>query len=173
MKRTTWLSGIILGHIVYFLIAYATAASPMIEVMRAMLMAMSFGVTIAFGAVMWMIVKQPSLERGDTLTIGIFFKWLSTFIQSSWSLWWRMSGSPPAGANTDFITWFLFLAMIGAVFHMVRPDEISNKVPTAQWIKIGLWCGGGLMILLVIFVWDWGLLAQGSPQILTSQTLVP
>ena len=61
-------------------------------------------------------------------------RWHRTF----WGIAWRYNGYPDGWGDTNFTSYYTFLAICAAGFHLAAPVAIESRVPTIEWVKIGI-----------------------------------
>lgn len=138
----------LLPHAIFAGLALPTAAPWLIAILNGSSLALSMGVCVAFLPAMFGIFFKPgALDRGDYLSFGIWLTWFAVIMQAIWSMIWRWRGMPLWMADTDFTSYFLFMRVCGAVFHLAAPGAIDNHIPPRRWIMIGI-----LIALAVIAV---------------------
>ena len=57
---------------------------------------------------------------------------------------------PPWMVSTDFTSYFLFMRVCGAVFHLAAPAAIDNHIPPRRWIMIGILIALAVAIVMAI-----------------------
>lgn len=140
----------VLPNAVFLLIAYATDASWLINILNSVVLALAAGVCVAYAPGIYGILftKEPA-ARHDWLVLGIFIAWMSMIEMRAWSIAWRWLGKPWQLVDSDFTSYGLFSLVIAAVMHLAAPGGVGNRVPTVRWIKIGVWIAVAVFIAIV------------------------
>lgn len=140
----------IVPNIAFVAIAYMVPASIMIAIFNGALAAMACGTCVAyFPTIRNLLANTRKIDRADLLALGIFFAWFSIVLRTFWGILWRYNGYPDGWTDTNFSSYYIFLAICGAAFHLVAPGAIGSRVPTIEWVKIGMLVtfGVGSMLL--------------------------
>lgn len=119
-------------------LAWTTEAATLIPALNVAMVALAVGVCVAFSpSVIRFFSGRGWMDQGDALSIGIFTTWFATALNGGWSLTWRYLGQPAWLANNDFVSYFRYMFVAGAILHLVAPGAIADRIPPAQWVRIG------------------------------------
>lgn len=92
--------------------------------------------------------REPTM--GDFLTVGIFTSWFATFCQATYSIVFRLAGSPLWLINADPVGLWITISVMAAILHVLAPEAIGGMVPRRNRVAVG---GGlGVAIAIVLFV---------------------
>ena len=128
----------VLPQVVFGVLAVLTDASDLIPILSVALVALSFGVCVAFlPAALTFFSGTGAMDRADALSIGIFATWFGSALSGSWGVAWRYAGEPLWLANNDFVSYFRYMAVCGAILHLAAPGAITDRIPPSRWVKIG------------------------------------
>ena len=156
---------IVAWHVILGVIALMTEARVLIEVLNGLVFAIACGVIVAYIPTVSAAVRLRRPGGSDILVVGIWLAWISLVEARIWSIVWRSLGSPRWLVNTDFTTHIIALAALAGIFHLAGPEAIDGRVPTRQWIRIGIIValGAALSIGLIMTVGETGgLLRRGG-----------
>jgi drug/metabolite transporter (DMT)-like permease len=95
-----------------------------------------------------MLTHEP--RKGDFLILGITFGWIATFCQATYSIVFRLAGSPGWLMNADPVGLWLMLSVLGGILHLLAPGAIGGSVPRRNRLALG--AGLGAAIALVLFL---------------------
>lgn len=145
----------ILPNVVFTMIALVTPPKVLIAAFNAAIAALAVGVCVAyFPVIRHMLTKdQAPLDKADLLALGIFCSWFGMVLRTVWSLTWRYYGMPDDWTDTHITSYFIFLGMCGALFHLAAPGAVGDRVPTKHWVKLGALTAGGVFIGLALGFW--------------------
>jgi hypothetical protein len=122
-------------------------AQKAIEIGNVMVLALSAGIVVAYAPVARDAFRYGMIDGANILSIGIFASWLATFVARGGSIVWRLAGQPPEWLNSAPWGFHIALSCMGALCHLIAPEAVAGRVPTRQWIKIGV-----LVALTVLIV---------------------
>lgn len=54
--------------------------------------------------------------------------------------------------NTNLVSLFVYLTIIGALAHLNAPEVIDGAVPTRQLVRVGMIFGLGIFLVAILFV---------------------
>jgi hypothetical protein len=87
-----------------------------------------------------LFTREP-MARASWLIYGIWISWVAVDYRTGLSLTWRLLGQPAWLVNSDFTSAYLFMGALGAMSHIIRPGGLEARIPSREWIKIGLIAG--------------------------------
>jgi hypothetical protein len=105
---------------------------------------------VAYAPIVWRALLEEMPTRGQVLAVGIFLTQAASFIARVVSLGYRSLGWRDV-VNTDLVSLFVYLTIIGALCHLNAPEVVDGAVPTRQWVRIGMIFGLGIF-LVALFV---------------------
>lgn len=152
-KRTLRFSAIFIApNLAFLLFALLVPAAVLIDAFNGAILALSVGVCVAYSPVIRNILgRYRNIDRADLLALGIFFGWFGIVLRTAWSLVWRYYGTPLEWLDTHFTSYFLFTSLCAAGFHLLAPGAIDSRVPTWEWVRVGLLCSAGVMAMFLAF----------------------
>lgn len=109
-----------------------------IEIGNIMVLALSAGIVVAYAPVARDAFRYGLIDGANILSIGIFASWLGVLLARGGSIVWRLSGQPVDWLNSGWWGFHIALSCTGALCHLVAPEAVAGRVPTRQWIKIGV-----------------------------------
>lgn len=143
MWRAPLMRLLIAWHVGWGAVALFTDASPLIDFLNLLILPAALGVVVAFAPMVIEALTSPVLRKGDILSLGIWLSWVSIIEQRTWSITWVLMGRPAWWVTTDFSTHFFALTLLASILHLAGPEAIEGRVPTRQWIRIGVMVGAG------------------------------
>lgn len=124
-----------------------------IETGNVMLLALAVGIMVAYAKNAWEAVHEPYILGGDVLAIGIFLSWSGVALARGGSILWRILDQPVSWLNSGWWGMHIALTAMGGICHLVAPRAISGRVPTRQWIKIGIATAVSVFIAAALAIW--------------------
>jgi hypothetical protein len=153
--RWTLIAIAVVVPLLFGIVTIAAGGRLAIEAGNVILMAMATGIVVAYAPVVRQALQRPLIEGGDILAIGIFIAWLGVAYARGVSILWRLADKPVDWLDSPIWGLHIALSTIGAMCHLVAPGAVEGRVPTRQWIRIGLWVAAGVAgmgLLLVLHV---------------------
>ena len=144
-----------LPQVIFVGMAYSTEAVTLIPALNVAVVALAAGVCVAFApSVIRFFAGRGWMDRGDALSLGIFTTWFAALLNGGWSLTWRWLGQPAWLANNDFVSYFRYMLVCGAILHLDAPGAIEDRIPPARWVKIG---GTVALVVFIAFMALWAI----------------
>lgn len=83
--------------------------------------------------------RHPRLDGAAIVALGIFLGGAGVVYQTLWSVAWRVAGKPPEWV--DSWLWGLHIAIFccSAACILLGPEATNGRVPTRQWLRIGVY----------------------------------
>lgn len=100
--------------------------------------------------------RHPRLDGAAILALGIFFGGFGVVYQTLGSVAWRLVGKPPEWV--DSWLWGLHIAIFScsAACILLGPEATNGKVPTKQWLKIGVYVAASMMLFGIAALFQFG-----------------
>lgn len=125
-----------------------------IETGNVIVLSVASGIVVAYAPVAWQAMRKGRLIDGaDILSIGIFTAWCGVAYARMGSIIWRMLDKPVSWLDSGWWGFHIAMTCMGALCHLVAPEAVSGRVPTKEWIRIGLMVAAGVFcgaILVII-----------------------
>lgn len=118
----------------------------LIEALNLIALSFAGAVMVAYAPVVWIALQAEMPTRGQVLAVGIFLTQAASFIARIVSLGYRSLGWRDV-VNTDLVSLFVFLTILGALCHLNAPEVVDGSVPTRQWVRIGIVFGVGVFLI--------------------------
>lgn len=135
----------------FWIVAPFVDADILIAVMNWAVVAVAAAVCVAFAPIVVESLKTGTVPRYAHFGTGIFLAWLSVLMARSWIGLIRALDAPSM-AQSKFVAFYVYTAIIAGVFHLTAPGAVGNMIPTRQWIVVGVSVGIGIMIGLIFSV---------------------
>ncbi len=148
LAPTPLVTAVLAWHAAWGAAALVTDATPLIEVLNGLLLAVACGVCVAFFPTMWEALRARRPRADQILVAGIWWSWLAVVEQRVWSIAWRGLGTPMWLVNSDVTTHFVSVALLAGLMHLAGPEAIDGRVPARQWVRIGVIASGGIAVVL-------------------------
>lgn len=141
------------GLVLWGVVAALTDARDMFLAGNVLLTSLSVAILVAYGKVAFDAMVAPKLTRAHLLALGIFFAWAGTAALRALSV--LIYGlHKPEWIGTDFSTWAIQLQLMAGVLHLAAPEvDPGGILPVREWIKMGIWAGLAVLVILAIFIW--------------------
>ena len=146
LARAPLAQSIVAWHVLWGIPAIFVEAGPLITVLNCLVFAIACGVIAAYLPSVWMAMRKRHPSQGDILVVGIWLAWVSLVEARLWSIGRRALGRPDWLINTDITTHIIAIALLAG------PEAIEGKVPTKQWIRIGLLVAAGALCSIVLLL---------------------
>lgn len=126
--------------------AWLTDYHTLSVLVQSLTMVVSAAVLVAYGR--WGIeaMGMQPITRDHQLLLGINLAWLGTFLRSAFVIWWRVGAHGDAPIDSDWVTLFNTMILLGGALHITAPGVIDNKIPPRNWIMLGAALGIGLTV---------------------------
>ncbi|MCZ8098830.1 MAG: hypothetical protein O9972_13015 [Burkholderiales bacterium] len=118
----------------------------LIEGLNLIAISFSLSVVIAYSPVAWVALNEENPSRAHVLVFGIFLTHTAVLISRFISFSRRSLGMNGV-ADSDLVSLFVLLAIMGALCHLNAPEVVDGTVPTKQWVRIGLIVGAGAFLI--------------------------
>lgn len=150
---------ILRGHLMRALIGFMALGgllfaivpeTALIEALNLISLSFAGAVMVAYAPIVWRALGEEMPTRGQVLSVGIFLTQAASFIARIVSLGFRSLGWRDV-VNTDLVSLFVYLTIIGALCHLNAPEVVDGAVPTRQWVRIGMIFGLGIF-LVALFI---------------------
>jgi hypothetical protein len=129
-------------------------AQKAIEIGNILVLALASGIVVAYAPVAWDALRTGLVDGAGILSIGIFASWAGAVVARGGSIIWRAAGQPPEWLNSA--PWGVHIAFtcVGALCHLIAPEAVSGRVPTRQWIKIGILVAFAVLTVAAMTLFD-------------------
>lgn len=124
-----------------------------IETGNVILLSLACGIVVAYAPVAWDALKRGMIDGASILAIGILSSWAGVAVARTVSVVWRVVDKPVDWLDSPWWGTHIALSTIGAMCHLVAPEAVGGRIPTREWVRIGLMVAAGVFIGagLVIF----------------------
>jgi hypothetical protein len=128
------------------------------DLLSAFLTAGAFGVLVAYGPGMFVVLKYGQQGRttaqvsGELLILGVCSAWIGREGSTGWGWAFRAMDLPPWMPIHWFPLLMTYMTLIGAGLHL-RADAVDSKLPRKTWVERGIACFAVLAVGLGIVVW--------------------
>ncbi len=129
---------------VYPLVAATFGSRVAIETANVVLLSLASGVVVAYAPVALSTFRTAMLDGAAILSLGIFIGWSGVTMARGGSIVWRLFDKPPEWLDSAVWGTHIVLSILSALCHMIAPEAVSGKVPTRQWVRIGLMVAAGV-----------------------------
>ncbi len=143
---------IVAWHVLWGLPALFVPAPTLIIVLNCLVFAIACGVITAYLPSVYRACTTERPNQGDILVVGIWLAWISLIEARVWSIAWRALNRPEWLVDTDITTHIIAMALLAGVMHLAGPEAIEGRVPTKQWIRIGVLVASGALVAIVMLV---------------------
>ena len=116
-----------------------------IEIGNVMVLALAVRIVVAYAPVVRDAMRHGLVDGANILSVGIFTSWLAVVIARGGSIIWRLAGQPVEWLNSAPWGVHIALSCVGALCHLIAPEAVAGRVPTKQWIKIGILVALGVL----------------------------
>jgi hypothetical protein len=114
-------------------------AKTLVAVFNSAMGSLACGVCVAyFPTIRNFLGSYRKIDRADLLALGIFFAWFAIVLRTGWAIAWRYNGYNLDWTDSYFQSYYIFLSICAAIFHLAAPGAIESRIPTIEWVKIGL-----------------------------------
>lgn len=144
----------VLPNIVFCLVAMVAPADLLVQMLNGAIVALGIGVCIAYFPVIRGVLtdRHRWIDRADILALGIFLGWLAICGRAVWGLVWRYNEKPDDWVDGGVVSYLLYVGVCAAAFHLLAPGAVGHRIPSREWVKVGVICAAGVMS---IFVGSW------------------
>ena len=152
-RRRFWVL-IVLPPALFVFLSYMTQDQALILILSVVLTAISTTATVAFTPEAFRIIHADvPMTRSSYLVYGIWVSWSANVYGACLGLFWRFVGEPDWIPDSDFTSLRLFLLCVAGACHVIKPDGLTEHVPTREAIRVGLIVGAavGIGLLIVYF----------------------
>lgn len=127
-----------------------------IETGNVILLSLASGIVVAYAPVAWDALKRGMIDGASILAIGILSSWAGVVVARSISILWRVVDKPVEWLDSPYWGLHILFSTIGAMCHLVAPEAVGGRIPTREWVRIGLMVAAGVFVGagLVIFNLD-------------------
>lgn len=127
-----------------------------IETGNVILLSLACGIVVAYAPVAWDALKRGMIDGASILAIGILSSWAAVAVARMVSVAWRVIDKPVEWLDSPWWGTHIALSTIGAMCHLVAPEAVGGRIPTREWVRIGLMVAAGVFIGagLIIFNLD-------------------
>lgn len=93
--------------------------------------------------------RQPGMA--SLYTVGAFLPWIALLALCVTAIIIR-SGQGEWLRSTPVISGYLTVFIVAGVLQMASPGALKGRVPRANWIKVGMVIGGGILAAIVLII---------------------
>lgn len=124
----------------------------MLEVLRLLQTTMAIAVVTAYWPAALAIVRRGRADLGEHLILGIVLAFIGVALSGVWALLWRLSDEPAWMYQSDFNGFLVYLSILACLLHITAPGAIDGRVPTRNWIALGMAAGAAFFAAGIILV---------------------
>lgn len=146
LQRRTLL--LLLGAVIFSYPAAVITLGPhvAIETGNVILLSLACGIVVAYAPVAWNALKRGMIDGASILAIGILSSWAGVVVARSISILWRVVDKPVEWLDSPYWGTHIMLSTIGAMCHLVAPEAVGGRIPTREWVRIGLMVAAGVFV---------------------------
>lgn len=136
-NRTIW--WLIMPLVLFGLQVALFPATFLIKWLSWILAVISIAVVVTYLEAVWSGLRHRGpMPRYTHLALGIFLGWLAIVENRTWVGLIRMFPLDMEMRQSYFIAFYVWTSIVAAFFHLTAPRALDGRVPTANWIKIGV-----------------------------------
>jgi hypothetical protein len=144
------LAVIALAHAAFIGLTVLTDHQQLFDLLSAILLCIAVAVIFAYWPIVWDIALYGLRDRADYLALGIWLSWYSiAFMRAFLGVYYQL-GQPAWMIQTEGRNYYLTVGIIAGTLHIIRTRVHDNKVPTPEWVRVGMIAGVGVGIALAI-----------------------
>ncbi len=133
------------------MVSYPTAVTifgsrAAIEGSNVVMLSLACGIVVAYAPDVWHDLKFAKLNGSAILSIGIFSSWLAIIYRTGSSISWRLYGKPIEWLDSGLWGFHIPMSCFAALCHLIAPEAVSGRVPTKQWVRIGIMVAFGVFV---------------------------
>ncbi len=147
IKRSTLLSLMSVFLIGYFVSIWLLGQETAIEIGNMILFSLALGVAVAYTTTAWGVMLHPTLDGATVLSLGIWLGWISITYRTGGAILWRFFDKPEGWLDSALWALHIVGTCCSAVAHLVGPESMDGRVPTKQWVRIGIMVAGSIMMM--------------------------
>ena len=117
-----------------------------IEGGNVVMLSLAFGIVVAYAPSVWHDLRSATLDGAAILSVGIFSSWLAIIYRTGSSIIWRLNDKPVEWLDSVLWGFHIAVSCFAALCHLIAPEAVSGRVPTRQWVRIGVLVAGGVFI---------------------------
>lgn len=110
------------------------------------------GLSVGYFEGVWDAITSRRPDMASLYTVGAFLPWAALFMLCVTAVVIR-AGQGAWLRSTPVISIYLTVFIVAGVLQMASPGALNGRVPRANWIKVGMVIGGGVLaaIFLIVF----------------------
>lgn len=141
----------VVPNLVFGVLAAVFKPDTLMPMLNGAMLAVASGVCVAYFPIIRQVLtdRHRHIDRADMLALGIFCSWFAIVLRAAWSLAWRHQGKPSAWIDSHFLSYFIFLGVCAASFHLLAPGAIDQRIPSREWLWVGMLCALGVLSIMV------------------------
>lgn len=136
MSKMVWVFAAL--HVAYLLVAFLMPRQDVITLMNGLLFCVAAAVCVTFTRDTVRIIMLGDIDREDYLLLGIVVSWASDVCIRAWVSVMRFLGRPETIVDHPMLGLFILWSIIGGSLHLTAPNAFRGKVPTKNWVKLGI-----------------------------------
>ncbi len=127
-----------------------------IETGNVILLSLACGIVVAYAPVAWEALRRGMIDGASILAIGILASWLGVALARVVSVAWRVLDKPLDWLDSPWWGTHIACSTVGAMCHLIAPEAMAGRIPTREWVRIGLMVAAGVFVGagLIIFNLD-------------------
>lgn len=124
------------------------------EIGNIILLSLSVGISIAYLPNVIDALRYRMIDGAGMAAISVFLCYSGIAVGRVLSIAWRLAGKPPGWPDTTIWHSQNSLLLTAAVTLTLAPQALAGRVPTKQWMKLGLTVSASVFVaaLYLIFV---------------------
>ena len=129
---------------------------PLYAMTRVILLVVSVGVLLAYlPGFLEAMVARP-IRDGEQLVLGIWVAWAGDIMLGVWAITQRWLDRPEWMLTSDFVTFIVFVKLLGATLHLTSPGSVEGRVPRGNWVLLAIAFSLGALVAGVLLATSMG-----------------
>ena len=146
LKRSTLLALMSVFFVGYFGSILTLGQETAIELGNMILFSLAIGIVTAYTTTAWGIFRYSMLDGATVLSIGIWLGWLSISYRTAGAVLWRFFDKPEGWLDSALWGLHILGTCCSAICHLLGPESMNGRVPTKEWVRIGVIVAGAMML---------------------------
>jgi hypothetical protein len=121
-------------------------------VLRLLQIPAAFAVMVAYSETIMESMLSPAPRPREKVLLGINGSFFAILMTASISYIWRLGGQPGWLLHVDIVAFPIWVSIQSAFLHILAKGAIDNGFPRKERIRLAVWTGICLFVLLIIFV---------------------
>jgi len=147
-SKLIWIFALL--HLIYLFVVLLLPKQDLITLMNGLLFCVAAAVCVTFMRETVRIIVLGNVDREDYLLLGIVISWASDVFIRAWVSVMRFLGRPESIVDHPILGLFILWSIIGGSLHLAAPNAFRGKVPTENWVKLGITVLFGTTIAFIL-----------------------